>query len=106
MIPAYLDRVQMVTRGAPRQAEISTYRWAEPLESGIAEALANNLSAQIGSERIACSGGAASSPGCSTTGDVVAPRFDASPGREVNLDARRRLLGKGRAGCAEALHDH
>jgi uncharacterized protein len=96
LIPAYLDRVQMVTRGAHDEVEISIYhRWAEPLESGIAEALANNLSAQIGSERIAVfpwRGGVARVLDYQVI--VVVLRFDGSPGRQVNLDARWRLLGK------------
>jgi uncharacterized lipoprotein YmbA len=96
LIPAYLDRVQMVTRGAHDEVEISTYhRWAEPLESGIAEVLANNLSAQIGSERIAVfpwRGGVARVLDYQVI--VVVLRFDGSPGRQVTLDARWRLLGK------------
>ena len=96
LIPAYLDRVQMVTRGTNDEPEISTYhRWAEPLESGIAEVLANNLSAQIGSERIAVfpwRGGVARVLDYQVI--VVVLRFDGSPGRQVTLDARWRLLGK------------
>ena len=96
LIPAYLDRVQMVTRGANDEVEISTYhRWAEPLESGIANVLADNLSAHIGSERIAVF------PWRGSVARVldyqvilVVLRFDGSPGRQVNLDTRWRLLGK------------
>ena len=35
LVPGYLNRTQIVTRGANDVVEISTYhRWAEPLESG------------------------------------------------------------------------
>jgi hypothetical protein len=96
LIPRYLDRVQMVTRGANDDVEISMYhRWAEPLDSGIAEVLADNLAPQIGSERIAVfpwRGGVARALDYQVV--VVVLRFDGSPGREVTLDARWRLLGK------------
>lgn len=96
LIPRYLDRVQMVTRGADDDVEISMYhRWAEPLDSGIAEVLAHNLAPQIGSERIAVfpwRGGVARALDYQVI--VVVLRFDGSPGREVTLDARWRLLDK------------
>ena len=96
LIPGYLDRLQMVTRGANDELEISTFhRWAEPLDSGIAETLADNLAAQIGNERIAVfpwRGGVARVLDYQVT--VVVLRFDGSPGRQVTLDARWRLLGK------------
>ena len=54
VIPRYLERAQIVTRGTNDEVEISEYRrWAEPLESGIAEVLADNLAAQVGSQRVA-----------------------------------------------------
>jgi hypothetical protein len=96
VIPGYLDRLPIVTRGANDEVEISTYhRWAEPLDSGIAETLADNLAAQIGNERIAVfpwRGGVARVLDYQVT--VVVLRFDGSPGRQVTLDARWRLLGK------------
>src|SRR5262249_1918452 len=54
LIPGYLDRVQIVTRDANAEVAAAMYdRWAEPLESGIAQVLADNLGAHVGSERIA-----------------------------------------------------
>jgi len=54
LIPGYLDRVQIVTRGDHDAVEVAMYdRGAEPLESGIAQVLADNLSTRVGSERIA-----------------------------------------------------
>src|SRR5262245_1734462 len=44
LLPGYLDRPQVATRGGDDELEISMYhRWAEPLERGIAEVLAANL---------------------------------------------------------------
>lgn len=95
-LPGYLDRVQLVTRGANDEIEISMYhRWAEPLESGISQVLADNLAAQIGSERIAVfpwRGVAAR--GLDYQVAVGVMRFEGSPGRQVTLDARWRLLAK------------
>jgi len=96
LVPGYLDRVQIVTRGANDDVEISTYhRWAEPLESGIAQVLADNLAAQIGSERIAVfpwRGAAARVLDYQVA--VAVLRFEGTLGRQVTLDARWRLVGR------------
>jgi len=70
-------------------------RWAEPLESGIAQVLADNLGARVGSERIAVfpwRGGVARVLDYQVA--IVVLRFDGWPGSQVTLDARWRLLGK------------
>jgi uncharacterized protein len=96
LLPGYLDRLPIVTRGASDEVEISMYhRWAEPLDSGIAQSLADDLAAQIGNERIAVfpwRGGVARVLDYQVI--VVVLRFDGMPGRQVTLDARWRLLGK------------
>jgi uncharacterized protein len=96
VIPRYLDRAQIVTRGANDEVDISMYhRWAEPLESGIAQVLADDLAQQVGSERIAVfpwRGAAARMLDYQVV--VVVMRFEGSPGHQVMLDARWRLLGK------------
>jgi uncharacterized protein len=96
LIPRYLDRLQIVTRGANDEVEISTYeRWAEPLDGGIAQVLADNLAPQVGTERITVfpwRGGVARILDYQVV--VVVLRFEGSPGRQVALDARWRLLGK------------
>jgi uncharacterized lipoprotein YmbA len=96
LVPAYLNRAQIVTRGASDEVDISTYhRWAEPLENGIAQALANDLATQIGSERIAVfpwRGRVVQTLDYQVT--VVVLRFEGSPGRRVTLDARWRLVGR------------
>jgi len=95
-VPGYLSRVQIVTRGANDEVEISMYhRWAEPLESGIAQVLADNLATQIRSERVAVfpwRGVAARVLDYQVA--VMVLRFDGSPGRQATLDARWRILGK------------
>ena len=96
LIPGYLDRVQIVTRDAHDSVEVAMYdRWAEPLESGIAQVLADNLSTRVGSERIAVfpwRGGVARILDYQVA--IVVLRFDGWPGRQVTLDTRWRLLGR------------
>ena len=74
-----------------------TTGWAEPLESGIAQVLSDDLAAQLGSERITVlpwRGDAARVLDYQVI--VVVLRFDGSAGRDVTLDVRWRLLGKDR----------
>jgi len=96
LIPGYLNRLQIVTRSAGDDVEISMYhRWAEPLENGIAQVLANNLAAQVGSERIAVfpwRGGIARVLDYQVA--VMVLRFEGVPGGQVTLDARWRLVGR------------
>lgn len=96
MIPGYLNRTQIVTRSGSDEVEVSTYhRWAEPLENGIAQVLANDLATQIGSERIAVfpwRGGIARVLDYQVA--VVVLRFEGMPGGQVTLDARWRLVGR------------
>ena len=96
LIPGYLARVQIVTRDANDEVAVAMYdRWAEPLESGIAQVLADNLGAHVGSERIAVfpwRGGVARVLDYQVV--VVVLRFEGWPGRQATLDARWRLVGK------------
>jgi uncharacterized lipoprotein YmbA len=96
LIPGYLDRVQIVTRDANDQVTVAMYdRWAEPLDSGIAQVLADDLGAHIGSERIAVfpwRGGVARVLDYQVA--VVVLRFEGWPGRQATLDVRWRLVGK------------
>jgi uncharacterized lipoprotein YmbA len=95
-VSRYLDRLPIVTRDANDNVRISAdNRWAEPLESGIAQVLSDNLAAQLGSERISVfpwRGGVARALDYQVV--VAVLRFDGSPGRNVTLDVRWRLLGK------------
>ena len=96
LVPRYLDRVQIVTRNANGDVDLSTYhRWAEPLEAGITQVLAENLAVQTGSDRIAIypwRGVAARALDYQVA--VIVTRFDATRGRQVELDARWRLLSR------------
>jgi hypothetical protein len=96
LIPGYLDRVQIVTRDANDEVAVAMYdRWAEPLGSGISQVLADNLGAQVGSERIAVfpwRGGVARVLDYQVV--VVVLRFEGWPGRQATLDARWRLVAK------------
>jgi len=96
LIPGYLDRVQIVTRDANDEVAVAMYeRWAEPLDGGIAQVLAADLGADVGSERIAVfpwRGGIARLLDYQVA--IVVLRFDGWPGRQATLDARWRLVGK------------
>jgi len=95
-VPRYLDRLPIVTRGVNDVVEIAPDdRWAEPLENGIARVLADNLGPELGSDRITVfpwRGGVARVLDYQVA--VMVLRFEGSPGREVTLDARWRLLGR------------
>ena len=96
IMPAYLDRVQMVTRSSADQVEISTFtRWAEPLEDGIARVLGDEIGASVPTERIATfpwRGVAARAIQYQVV--VAVLRFDGRPDGDVVLDARWRILGR------------
>jgi uncharacterized protein len=95
-IPGYLDRPQVVTRDAGDAMEIWPYhRWAEPLDIGIAEALADDLSARIPSDRVV------TYPWRDTLARTIdyqvvmaVSRFEGTTGRGVTLDARWRVLSR------------
>ncbi len=95
-VPGYLGRPQVVTRTDDGALEIWPYhRWAEPLDVGIAQALAEDLAARIPGDRIAVfpwRGVVARTIDYQVA--VAVARFDGCPGHEVTLDARWRLLGK------------
>ena len=52
-MPDYLDRQEVVTRVAPNRLELSSEdRWAEPLDSDFMRVLAQDLSSDLGTQRI------------------------------------------------------
>jgi hypothetical protein len=52
-IPEYLDRPQLVRRGAGQVVELDEFeRWAEPLEASLQRILIANLSTLLGTERV------------------------------------------------------
>jgi uncharacterized lipoprotein YmbA len=94
-IPGYLDRTQVVTRGT-EGLEIWPYqRWAEPLDTGIAHALADDLAARVPTDRVVVfpwRGAMARVLDYQVVVSVM--RFDGAPGQNVTLDTRWRILGK------------
>jgi uncharacterized lipoprotein YmbA len=52
-LPDYLDRKEVVTRYGPNRVELSNVdRWAEPLNADFTRVLAQDLSADLGTQRI------------------------------------------------------
>lgn len=90
----YLDRPQIVTRGPGPRIEVAEFdRWAEPLEESVARVLAENLSRQLGTDRVQRhpfrSGRAVE-----LAVEVDVTRFDGEPGGAVVLEAWWRLRGE------------
>ena len=96
VVPGYLDRPHVVTRDASDGLEIWSYhRWAEPLDLGIAQALAEALATRVPADRVAVFPWRGAFARIIDYQVVVAvARFEGSPGRGVTLDARWRLLSR------------
>ena len=94
VIPAYLDRRQIVIRTGTDQVELSSFhRWAEPLEDGMARILAEEIAARVPTERVVTfpwRGAVARAIQYQVVVTVV--RFDGHPGGDVTLDTRWRIL--------------
>jgi uncharacterized lipoprotein YmbA len=94
IIPAYLDRRQIVIRTGTDQVELSAFhRWAEPLEDGMARILAEEIAARVPTERVVTfpwRGVAARAIQYQVVVTVV--RFDGQQGGDVTLDTRWRIL--------------
>jgi uncharacterized lipoprotein YmbA len=95
-LPGYLDRLQIVTRTSGDQVDLSPfYRWAEPLDEGIARVLAEEIGARVPTNRIVTFPWRGSIARVLQYQVIVAVlRFDARQGGDVVLDARWRILGK------------
>jgi uncharacterized lipoprotein YmbA len=114
IIPAYLDRSQIVTRRGPDHVELSMFhRWAEPLEDGIARVLGEEIGARVPTERIVMfpwRGAVAQALQYQVV--IAVLRFDGRAGAHVTLDTRWRILGQdggelafGRSTVVEATAD-
>ena len=94
IVPGYLDRINVVTRTASDQVDLSPFhRWAEPLADGIARTLSEEISAGVPTERVVAfpwRGVVARSIDYQVVVTVL--RFDGPPGGDVTLDARWRIL--------------
>src|SRR5262249_6651652 len=99
IMPGYLDRTQIVTRGGPDRVQLATFhRWAEPLDNGIARILADEIGARVPTDRIV------TFPWRGVVARVIqyqvvvaGDRFDGTLGGGVTLHARWRELGTERA---------
>ncbi len=98
IVPAYLDRPQIVTRAPGAEVKLSEFdRWAEPLQDNVAAVLADNLARLVPTERIsAYPARLLLDFDIRVTVDVI--RFDGVLGGDVVLDARWILL----SGAGEA----
>ncbi len=87
-LPDYLDRLQIMTRGASGEIAVSdTERWAEPLHEGLARILGENLAALLGTQRIVRFPWPASlAPDVQVAVEVL--RFETGPGARLSLEAR------------------
>jgi uncharacterized lipoprotein YmbA len=96
VVPGYLDRPHVVTRDASDGLEIWSYhRWAEPLDLGIAQALAEALAASVPADRIAVyPWRGALTRILDYQVAVSVARFEGSRAHGVTLDARWRLLSR------------
>jgi len=96
IMPAYLDRAQLVTRTDADQVQIAMFhRWAEPLPDGVARVLGEEIGARVGTERIVTfpwRGVVARTIQYQVVLAVL--RFDGRPGGDVTLDTRWRILGR------------
>ena len=96
IMPGYLDRIQVVTRGGTDQVEFSAFRrWAEPLDEGIARVLGEEIGARVPTERIVTYPWRGVLARALQYRVVVAVlRFDGRLGVDVTLDTRWRILGR------------
>jgi uncharacterized lipoprotein YmbA len=96
ILPGYLARSQIVIRTGTDQVELSMFhRWAEPLEDGIARILAEEIGAQVPTERIVTfpwRGVVARTLQYQVV--VAVLRFDGRRGGDITLDTRWRILGR------------
>jgi uncharacterized lipoprotein YmbA len=104
-IPALVDRPEFVVQSASNRVEIDEFnRWASPLSDGIAEAVAGDLAAMLGTPQVASAPLANFKPTYRVTIDVQ--RFDSLVGRQVLFDAvwmvSRVSTGEARSGRTTA----
>ncbi|MBN3755585.1 membrane integrity-associated transporter subunit PqiC [Paraburkholderia sp. Tr-20389] len=95
-IPELVDRPQLVTRVSGNEVALDEFaRWGEPLRSGIAAAIAGDLTRLLGSERVSVSSQTvAGTESWRVRVDLV--QFDSMPGEAVAIDARWTVHVAGR----------
>ena len=92
LLPAYLERPQVVTWAAPGEVRIDEFlRWAEPLDLAVGRVVGENLGTLLPSHRIIRTPWAAATPlRCRVRLELT--RFGQEPGGEVQLAGRWVLL--------------
>jgi len=86
-VPDLVDRPQLVTRVSGNEVALNEFaRWGEPLKSGVAAAIAGDLTRLLGSERVSVSSQTvAGTEAFRVRVDIV--QFDSMPGDAVAIDA-------------------
>jgi len=85
-VPAAVDRPEMVMQVGPNRVTVDEFnRWAAPLDQSIARTVAGDLTALLGTPRVATGLLANFAPAYRVTIEVQ--RFDSIPGQEAALDA-------------------
>jgi uncharacterized lipoprotein YmbA len=100
-VPASVDQPQLVLQVGPNRVEVEEFdRWAEPLEDGIAHAVAGDLSVLLASPNVTTASLASLTPDYVVTINVQ--RFESVKGQSAELDAvwvvRGKAGGKTRSG--------
>jgi uncharacterized lipoprotein YmbA len=92
ILPAYLERPQVVTWAAPGEVRIDEFlRWAEPLDQAVGRVVEENLGALLPSHRVIRAPWSASTVlRCRVRLDLA--RFGPQPGGEVELAGRWVVL--------------
>ena len=86
IIPAAVDRAQMVVSVGPNQARVDEFnRWVGPLQNGIARVVAENLVALLGTARVTVS--TQTMPLADYRVAIDVQRFDSALGEAATLDA-------------------
>ncbi len=86
IIPAAVDRAQMVVSAGPNQVRVDEFnRWVGPLQNGIARVVAENLVAMLGTSRVTVTSQTLIVPDYRVAIDVQ--RFDSALGEAATLDA-------------------
>jgi len=94
-LPEYLDRPQIVTRSRGNEIQLAAFaRWGAPLKDHLPRVLAENLSALLGTEKVAVfPWKAADLVDYQVAVDIL--RFDADEAGNAALSARWSVLRKG-----------
>lgn len=101
-IPTVVDRPQIVISMGPNQVRLDEFnRWALPLQNNIAQVIAENLTAQLGTPRVTVFPELTSAD-ADYRAIIDVQRFDSMPGEAATLEAlwmvRRMKDGKAERG--------